>query len=275
VRRCALTFLFIATSLALPAQSALARSVHSSNWSGYAVHRSGVTFRRVKAVWTEPTVSCIAGRPTYSSFWVGIGGYRPTSRALEQIGTEVDCSASGAIRSSVWYELVPSASRNIRLSVSPGDTVAASVLVKGHRVTVSLADLNTRRQFHKTLRARSVDVSSAEWIVEAPAECFGASACQTLPLANFGSATFSLASVQSTSGQTGGIADRLWRWTRIVLAHGGRRYVVSQGGGGAGAEAIPSPLELGGSRFSVAYSQLAIQSSTARRAAVRAEQLLR
>ena len=76
--------------------------------------------------WTQPHVSCRSKRASYSSVWVGIGGYSVTSPALEQIGTELDCTASGNVVSSAWYELVPAGSHTTALTVRPGDRVRAS-----------------------------------------------------------------------------------------------------------------------------------------------------
>jgi hypothetical protein len=92
-----------ATLCAAPA--ALAKTTTSSNWAGYAVHHPGVSFRQVSGTWTQPNATCIPGQSTYSAVWVGIGGYKPTSNALEQIGTEVDCNRAGNTVSSAWYEL--------------------------------------------------------------------------------------------------------------------------------------------------------------------------
>src|SRR4029077_3975427 len=140
-----------------------------------------------------PTAQCVPGTPTYSSVWVGLGGYNETSNALEQIGSEVDCSARGKVLSSVWYELVPAPSRTIRMTVNPGDRLTASVDVNGHQVKLELDDLTRHKTFTHSVRASVVDVSSADWIVEAPSECAGNSSCQTLALANFGSAKFTRA----------------------------------------------------------------------------------
>src|SRR5438874_1315188 len=63
------------------APAALAKAAQSTNWAGYAVHRDGVSFRRVSANWTQPNASCAGGQPSYSSAWVGLGGYSPTSDA--------------------------------------------------------------------------------------------------------------------------------------------------------------------------------------------------
>lgn len=241
------------------AATALADSNTSSNWAGYAVHRSGVRFRTIGSLWRQPKASCRRGNQTYSAVWVGLGGYSASSNALEQIGTEIDCSASGRTLSSAWYELVPAASEPIPLTVRPGDLMAASVTVVGHRVEVKLANVTRHRSFARTLNAAAIDVTSAEWIVEAPSDCVSATACQTLPLANFGTTGFSFASVRSTSGVLGSIASRSWGTTAITLTPGGRRYIAYRGSGPAGGAAKPSKLSPDGSAFTVNYTKVSAQ----------------
>jgi hypothetical protein len=96
--------------------------------------------------------------------------------------------------------------------------MTASVAIVGHRVTMTLIDRTTRRSFRKTLRTSLLDVSSAEWIVEAPSNCIGGSACQPEPLANFGSARFVHARAWSSTGRRGTIADPAWHFTKVELA---------------------------------------------------------
>jgi hypothetical protein len=235
------------------APSALADTSQSSNWAGYAIHRDGVSFSKVIGAWRQPDATCTPGTPSYSAVWVGIGGYSITSNALEQIGTEVDCSATGRVASSAWYELVPAASQAIKLAVRPGDELNASVTVTGQKVELTLNDLTHHRKFTKTLHASVVDVSSAEWIVEAPSSCLSDNSCQTLPLADFGSATFDLASAKSTTGHTGSIAGRAWSSTKISLAPAGQHFVIYQGPAAALGSAAPSVLGPGGTSFKVTY----------------------
>ncbi len=252
------------------AAPATADTTISSNWAGYAAHRSGVSFNRVSSSWKQPSAHCKSGERTYSAVWVGLGGYSLTSQALEQTGTEVDCNASGKIKSSAWYELVPAPSKPIHLTVHPGDSIDASVAVGGHEVTVSLSDRTTGHSFHKTFHASTIDLSSAEWIVEAPSECTSPSQCQTLPLANFGSATFTGAQATSTASHTGAISDPAWNTTKIKLSPGGRQFITYVPGK-AGA-ASPSPLTAGGSSFSVKYSTVKVPTSSfdsARASAIR------
>jgi hypothetical protein len=258
------------------APAALANSVTSSNWAGYAAHRGGVRFKHITGTWRQPKTTCNAGQPSYSSVWVGLGGYSETSHALEQIGSEVDCTASGRTVSSVWYELVPAASKTIRMQVRPGDNLRASVTVSGHQVTLSLRDLSRRRSFTKKVRAPIVDVSSAEWIVETPSVCSG-NFCQVLPLANFGRAAFTAASATTTRARRGSISSRAWSNTRIILAADGQHF-IGQGAVASLATASPSSLSAGGGAFSVSYqapqtsATSAVVTTSVREAGVRVGQ---
>src|ERR1700757_5233678 len=234
------------------APAASADSSESSNWAGYAVHHMRLNFKKVLGTWTQTTATCTPGQPTYSSVWVGIGGYSVTSQALEQIGTEADCAAGGSEASSAWYELVPAASQTVKIPVSAGDRVRASVAVYGKNVTLTLDNLTRRRTFKKHLHASVLDTTSAEWIVEAPSVCSG-NACQTLPLADFGSTGFTAARATATTGHVGTIDDRRWTTTKIVLAEGGRQFI----GGGPGdpfATATPSSLSAKDTAFTVTYN---------------------
>src|SRR5205809_183673 len=129
-----------AVLLALPAAPAAAATIEStsSNWAGYAVARKGTRFRRVSGTWVQPAVTCTGDR-AYSAYWVGLGGYRTTSQALEQIGTAADCDSTGTAHYTAWYELVPAAAVTVKLNVRAGDTIAASVA--GSAVAISVDDL--------------------------------------------------------------------------------------------------------------------------------------
>ena len=255
------------------APAALARTTTSSNWAGYAVHHPGVSFRQVSGTWTQPSASCVAGQPSYSAVWVGIGGFKPTSDALEQIGTEVDCNPAGNTVSSAWYELVPAPSKTISLAVHPGDVMHATVTVAGHNVTVVLRNLTSHKTFRKILYAPSIDVSSAEWIVEAPSECISQFACQALALANFGSVTFDSAAATSTKGTAGSIVSPKWWRTKIELTPGAQRFIVARQTSDTAGSATPSPLSSAGRDFDVTYASVAAppeQAASARESRLRA-----
>ena len=266
----AAVLVFVVVLVGAPA--AMANTTKSTNWAGYAIHRPGVSFHEVSASWVQPTATCVSGHPSYSAMWVGLGGYSPTSDALEQIGTEVDCGAGGRVLSSAWFELVPAPSKTISLAVRPGDAMHASVTVTGHKVVVELENLTSHHRFRKTLYSPAIDVSSAEWIVEAPSDCLGQYACQALPLANFGSVSFDSATAVTNGGAAGSIAGPAWGRTKIKLSPGAQRLIVARGSSDTAGTAAPSVLRDGGSTFDVTYAAAPAQSSPAmaRDAGVRA-----
>jgi peptidase A4-like protein len=251
----------LAAALLVAPGAADAATTTSSNWAGYAVSKPGVKFRRVAATWVIPTATCSAsGRRRYSAAWLGLGGYHTTSTALEQIGTEADCTAKGTPSYSAWYELVPDAPVDIDLTIKPGDTVSASVTVSGHTVKLYLANRTRGTVFSTQLTADRVDVTSAEWIVEAPSACYG-DRCETLPLADFGSTSFANAKATSATGHQGAISDPAWSATSIALrADGGRafggRFAADTGSGGAS----PGDLTATGDGFAVAYEDSTAQT---------------
>lgn len=255
-RRVAILVGLAAALLAAPA-AAEAATTSSSNWAGYAVSKPGVTFRRVSATWVVPSATCTAtGRRRYSAAWLGLGGYHTSSNALEQIGTETDCTAKGTPSYSAWYELVPSAPVDIDLTIKPGDTVSASVTVSGTTVKLYLADRTRGTVFSKQMTAERVDTTSAEWIVEAPSACY-ANQCETLPLANFATTSFANARATTTTGHWGTISDPAWHATSIALRANGR-HAYGPGRFGAdesAAGASPGALTATGDGFAVTYDQ--------------------
>ncbi len=207
----------------------------STNWSGYAA--TGAAFTDVKGTWVQPTVSCTSVGSTYSAFWVGLGGYSGNDGGLEQIGTESDC-ANGRPAYTVWYELLPAASIPITMDVSAGDTISAEVSVSAAVVTLTVTDVTTAATFTTQATPDQLDISSAEWIAEAPSQC-GRRSCRPLPLADFGTAAFTSSSA-TANGHTGTISDTAWTSTGIQL-------------NGLFGSAVPSALSTDGTSFSVAW----------------------
>jgi hypothetical protein len=190
----------LATVVALSATGGAASSVHrgpihkitnstSTNWSGYAV--TGGRYTTVTASWVEPSVTC-NGTTAYSSFWVGLDG--DTSSTVEQTGTDADCSGSTP-QYYAWYEMYPKFPTNLKNPVQPGDHFTATVTTNGSGgFTLTLS--NTTRGWTNTTNARlkSAKLASAEVIAEAPSSSGG-----VLPLANFGTVSFSGASVNGAT----------------------------------------------------------------------------
>jgi hypothetical protein len=258
LRRAALAGLAIGTLAAamLAAPAGAASIVLSSNWAGYVARTgSGHGFQSVSATWTAPAATCSTGAETHSAVWVGLGGYSSNAKSLEQIGTESDCTSSGRASYSSWVELLPAAASPLRLKVSAGDRVSASVTVIGHDVTLRLRNLTTGKRYSTTRHAKKVDVSTADWIVEAPSGCDSAGNCQTLELTDFGSVGFSNATA-TASGHTGTVADAAWVPTQLLLRQNG---VLASGAGVRPSRTLLSatPSAFDGGSFSVTYAQTA------------------
>jgi hypothetical protein len=232
----------------------------SSNWSGYAaVAPDGAvaSFSDVTATWIQPKATCVAGRTDSAAFWVGLGGDSVASQSLQQLGTEANCDgASTTPTYDAWWEIVPAASVRIPLKIKPGDRVTAAVVVNGQAVTLYLKNATRHSRFSKTMAlTQPLDVSSAEWIAEAPSECSSGGRCRAVPLTQFGTVTFTNAAAIDNA-HPGTISDPTWVAAPIEL--------ISNGGGGRffggdvlgpGVGAVPGDLSADGRSFAVSWQQ--------------------
>jgi hypothetical protein len=176
---------------------------------------SPTTFTSITGTWAQPEAACEGDGAAYSAVWVGLGGFSPDSQALEQIGTSADCTAAGIPVYYAWYELVPQPLIRIKLKIVPGDTITTSVNVTGPTVLVQIKNRTRRTSFTRRLSSLSPDLTSGEWIAEAPSSCsrFG---CRVLPLANFGTVTFTRIATTG-GGHAGTLTDPAWTTTPIRL----------------------------------------------------------
>jgi hypothetical protein len=258
--------LVVAVGLAAAPGSALARGhirhQTSDNWAGYSVKASS-GLKRVSGSWSQPHVRCDQPFPTYSAFWVGLGGLTRSSKAIEQIGTEADCTAGGRPRAFAWYELFPAVPVKLGLAVHAGDRITASVIVRSAaRVTLRIHNLSTGRDFTRTVTMSWPDTSSADWISESRSACDRAGNCQVLPLTDFGAIRFTGATATTDRGHTGTIADPAFSTTRLTLVAGGPALGPpppfapgARIAPAAGNRATASPLSEQGSSFTVTLEQ--------------------
>ncbi len=266
IRRAGLGSMACAAVCACILPASAAAGAVSSNWAGYValpLTASGAGFSSISGTWREPSATCTAGRVGYSAVWVGLGGYRENAKALEQIGTDADCSRAGVAVYATWYELLPASPVAIPLKASPGDEMSASVTVRNNDVTLRIRDLTTGTRFSHSQRAPLLDSSSADWIVEAPSECFASHGCHTLQLADFGSVAFSSATATSR-GHSGSIADPLWSMSELELRESAFDSALSTRSTSTGPQndssrgiiaATPSPLAPSAGAFSVTWRE--------------------
>ncbi len=234
----------------------------SSNWSGYAAiatdDTTPVSFSDVTGTWVQPKATCTTGRASSSAFWVGLGGYDEDSNSLEQLGTGADCDGdTTTVSNYAWWELVPAGSVKIPLKIYPGDTITAAVVVNGQKIVFFLHDITRKTKFSKTVTTgQQLDVSSAEWIAEAPSDCGSFGRCKVVPLTNFGTVNFSKIAAIGNA-HPGTLVDPTWTPAPIELISGGR-------GGGTfgqandpenGVGAVPTAPSTDGRSFSVSWQQ--------------------
>ena len=202
---------FMGTTAAAKSGTAAATS---PNWAGFATTGTPVT--SVAGAWTQPSVVCPGKKLEQSAFWVGIDGYLKSDSNVEQVGTDSDCTKGTKRVPShavyyAWLEMVPAALVPLdptTFPVVPGDALSAGVSVVGSIYTLSISDA-TQHWSYSTPELAATPLplnSSAEWIAEAP--CSGSS-CKVLPLADFGSVTFTGATVNGGPVNAAGLTDDL------------------------------------------------------------------
>jgi hypothetical protein len=216
----------------------------STNWSGYAVDAPSNAVSYVIGTWKVPAVT---GTSTaYASVWVGIDG--STSNTVEQLGTD-SVIYNGQPVYSAWYEMYPKGSVTIQTTnsgtnmvITPGDSITASVTYDGNQFLLQMTDTSRNEVFSIAQSMKRVARSSAEWIVEAP------SGGGILPLANFGTATFTNCS--ATINSISGPINTSWTGTKLEQIN-----MVS----GSTTEDTTGPLDSSGTGFTVQYVTTANQ----------------
>jgi hypothetical protein len=166
----------------------------STNWGGYAVDGGSGSFSDVQGSWTVPQINTASSCPgSYSAAWVGIDG--DISNTVEQCGTEQDGNGSYY----AWYEMYPKFPVTLTYDVRPGDFIQAEVkYIGGGYFQLIMTDWRGNVQawhYAPTQPLKKAQRSSVEWIMEAPWSG------GVLPLANFGTISFSGCSWTGAGGQ--------------------------------------------------------------------------
>jgi Peptidase A4 family len=170
----------------------------SLNWSGYEASGGG-PYTSVSASWTQPEVDCAKTPTAYSSFWVGLDGWKTPS--VEQTGTEAGCFEGTPVYFA-WSEMYPKAAKQLPRKdvVSPGDSFTSTVTYVGkNKFRLTLSDATRGWSHTVTQASRSAERGSAEVIAEAPS-----AGSEVLPLADFGVVSFTDATIDGAplSGST-------------------------------------------------------------------------
>lgn len=205
----------------------------SENWSGYVASGNN-TYTSVTGTWIVPSVTAAANtNSSADATWVGIGG--TTSQTLIQAGTQAIVNGSGSISYQAWYETLPAATQPTSLTVSPGDSITATVTqTSAGEWNVSLVN-NTTRQSFETQLSYNASLASAEWIEEMPSD-----QNTLIPLDNFGTISFTNGSATQngtsvTIAQSGALPLTMINRSGQVLSSpsalgsDGKSFVVTRG----------------------------------------------
>ncbi|KAM5343989.1 hypothetical protein ACJ41O_012526 [Fusarium nematophilum] len=187
---------------------------YSSNWAGAVKVGSG--YNKVQGTITVPEVSGTDGAA--ASAWVGIDGDTCQTAILQ---TGISFYADGTF--DAWYEWIPDYAHNFNnFDVSVGDEIRISVDASSKtRGVATLENLTTNQKVSHTFTntPSTLCETNAEWIVEA----FQENGSQ-VTLADFGTVTFTGASVSGSGGTSGpqgaDIIDISPDQGRTILAEG-------------------------------------------------------
>ncbi|EZQ11705.1 hypothetical protein CM19_00460 [Candidatus Acidianus copahuensis] len=109
---------------------------------------------------------------TYSSQWIGIGGFFSRDNSLIKTGT-LSYSDYGKTYYSAWYGLLPASSTITNFNAKPSDITQAEIFVvkiinsTTQELNITLNDLTEHEHF-SILVNYSSSLLSAEWIEERP-----------------------------------------------------------------------------------------------------------
>jgi hypothetical protein len=243
----------------------------SPNWSGYVArspkgHR--VFYTSATATWTVPAAKCSAKGAkarTYSTTWVGLGGYAYETQ--EEVGTNSNCTAAGKGYYYSWFELVPYLSYPVTIkdTLHAGDVVTGltKVLKAAKRVELQLKDLTAGWTFTTKISWAAPDETSADFVVEAPAECVYYT-CTEASLANFGAVSMHGISIIG-NGKSGSLTDPRFAVTGVKLVPGRLRVPTlnpnartdKQGRAASPAGATPGPVSSDGRSFHIRWVKVA------------------
>lgn len=228
--------------------AAVMQNTNSLNWAGYVASSNmkspSATVTSVAGSWIVQNVTGSGQKATYSSQWIGIGGFFSGDSSLIQTGTESDYNGGGATSYSAWWELLPAAETTITgMTVTPGDIMQAHIFTvssTSNLWNIYLNDTTKHETFYKQVTYASSKLS-AEWIEERP-QVNG----HLSTLADFGTAYFGqnytkiIGTANATiSGVAGSISSFSYESITMVTY--------------SSTLAQPSLLNSGGTSFTVTY----------------------
>ncbi len=169
----------------------------SRNWAGaVAGAHSGMRFNGIVGSWCVPTLGAASteGEESLISAWIGLGGARRYDRSMPQMGSEHGWHADGNEVHRLWCQWWQGDHGEAMLStiitnmpLQPGDKLLFSLVLTAPDEVLCHVKNVTQGGLLTGVRGRSrrpAKASSAEWVVERPAEVIAPLLFQGLPPAD-------------------------------------------------------------------------------------------
>ena len=157
----------------------------SSNWSGYVT--TGGPYTVAKGSFTVPSVAAGTAGNAQVSEWVGVDGASSSDTSLIQAGVyeSPDPANPAGFDVQAWWEILPAAETDITtVAVKAGDTVSVTLWeLTATTWEINLTDVTNGQSFTTPPEQYRGPGSSAEWVVEAAAQC--GFRCHLSPLAPY------------------------------------------------------------------------------------------
>jgi hypothetical protein len=195
----------------------------SNNWDGYfaTAANEGTDFTAVSATWTQAAVTCGGTAQQWAGFWVGMDGW--WNDVVEQGGSEAQC-INGSPQYNVWWEMYPFNAIQTGFAIHAGDTIKGSVtyVPSTQMFDIAVKDVTTGQTLTENTPCQSGQQgcprTSADIISE---DITNLGTGQLFPLPDYGTETYTSASVTNTSGHTGSLSDSAWQLGDVTEVSGG------------------------------------------------------
>ena len=167
----------------------------SQNWSGYEHNGTSGQYTDITSNWTIPTASCGTATNTAAEPWIGIDG--SNNGYIIQAGTDSNCDANGNANYDTWWNVIndpqnpPPNTVSCTTNINAGDSMFAEVKqVSGSTWAITIKDLTQSLDCSPSNQTYNGPYSSAEWIVERPANGYVNGHYTFWTLTNYNSAPF-------------------------------------------------------------------------------------
>jgi hypothetical protein len=198
-------------------------SFTSTNWDGYFASEAGspsnqTTFNEVQAQWKVQPVTCDPnGGTQWLGDWVGLDGWYNGS--VEQGGTEAICSGSTPSY-AVWWEMFPFNLIQSGFSVSPGDSIQASVTFNApaSEFDIVVRDVTSGQTLTEDTPCQPGQNGCARSTAEVISEDIGGGTDTDglFALPNYGTSTFSGISLTDVGNHTGTLTNSAWTANEVT-----------------------------------------------------------